>query len=177
MPCATVICRRVLTLLRRWGARLRNAITAIQPNGATKEPTKEPTKAATNAGIKCQIKWWTKWGGNSTLSPSSQVVRTSGFSRISVFGFPILILCPLLAGAQSASPSDPHQQFVLSRSHYQQHSNSVQAAWEFGRACFDLGEAATNNTERARIAQLGIEACRRATLAIQTPHRRIITSA
>jgi tetratricopeptide (TPR) repeat protein len=35
-------------------------------------------------------------------------------------------------------------------------------AWEFGRACFERAELATNNTERAAIAEQGIAACRRA---------------
>jgi tetratricopeptide (TPR) repeat protein len=34
------------------------------------------------------------------------------------------------------------------------------ATWQFARACFDLGEFATNNTERAEIAQIGISAAR-----------------
>ena len=34
------------------------------------------------------------------------------------------------------------------------------AAWQFGRACFDLAEFATNNTERASLAEQGIAACR-----------------
>jgi hypothetical protein len=36
------------------------------------------------------------------------------------------------------------------------------AAWQFGRACFDLAEFATNNTERASLAEQGIAACRQA---------------
>jgi len=35
-------------------------------------------------------------------------------------------------------------------------------AWQYGRACFDLAEYATNNTERATVADQGIAACRQA---------------
>ena len=41
------------------------------------------------------------------------------------------------------------------------------AGWEFGRACFDLAELATNNVTRAAIAKQGIAACRQA-IAKQT---------
>ena len=34
------------------------------------------------------------------------------------------------------------------------------AAWQFGRACFDLAEFATNNAGRASLAEQGIAACR-----------------
>ncbi len=35
------------------------------------------------------------------------------------------------------------------------------AAWEFGRTCYDLADYATNGSERALIAEQGIEACRK----------------
>jgi len=37
-----------------------------------------------------------------------------------------------------------------------------QAAWEFGRACFELAECATNRAQRAAIANQGLAACRHA---------------
>ena len=43
-------------------------------------------------------------------------------------------------------------------------TNSIEAAWQFGRACFDLADAATNNTQRAQVAQEGSIASRRATV-------------
>lgn len=36
------------------------------------------------------------------------------------------------------------------------------AAWQVGRTCFDRADAATNDTERAEVAQKGIAACRQA---------------
>ncbi len=35
------------------------------------------------------------------------------------------------------------------------------AAWQFARACFDFADFATNDTQRADIARLGIAACRK----------------
>ena len=42
-------------------------------------------------------------------------------------------------------------------------TNDATAAWELGRAAFDLAEFATNNSQRAPLAEQGIAACRRAT--------------
>ena len=41
-------------------------------------------------------------------------------------------------------------------------TNDVTAAWELGRASFDLAEFATNNSQRAPLAEQGIAACRHA---------------
>lgn len=37
-----------------------------------------------------------------------------------------------------------------------------EAVWQFGRACFDAAEFATNSTERAQMAEQGIAACKQA---------------
>ena len=42
---------------------------------------------------------------------------------------------------------------------YEAEPHNGQAAWEFGRVCFDRAEFATNSTERGEIANLGIAAC------------------
>jgi hypothetical protein len=47
------------------------------------------------------------------------------------------------------------------RQRWLRESNSVEAAWQFGRACFDWAEFATNDTERATVAESGIAACQR----------------
>jgi tetratricopeptide (TPR) repeat protein len=39
-------------------------------------------------------------------------------------------------------------------------SHNVEAAWQFARACFDLGEFAANSTERAALAEQGVAASR-----------------
>jgi len=44
--------------------------------------------------------------------------------------------------------------------HYREKPGEGNAAWQFGRACFDLAEFATNNTQRASLAEQGIAACR-----------------
>jgi tetratricopeptide (TPR) repeat protein len=48
-------------------------------------------------------------------------------------------------------------------------TNNFTATWEFSRACFDLGEFATNDTQRAAVAEEGIAASRRA-IALKENH-------
>jgi hypothetical protein len=50
--------------------------------------------------------------------------------------------------------------YLAARKSFQAASNDYQLAWQLGRACFDLGEFATNNTQRAAVAAEGIAACR-----------------
>jgi hypothetical protein len=45
---------------------------------------------------------------------------------------------------------------------YSREPQSLEAAWQFGRACFELAEDAPSKAERARLAEKGIEACKRA---------------
>jgi tetratricopeptide (TPR) repeat protein len=40
------------------------------------------------------------------------------------------------------------------------HPTDETISWQFARACFDVGEVATNSTERAEIAEKGINLCR-----------------
>jgi hypothetical protein len=48
------------------------------------------------------------------------------------------------------------------QSRWQKDQTNVDAAWKFGRASFDWAEFATNDAQRAAVAELGIAACRRA---------------
>ena len=50
--------------------------------------------------------------------------------------------------------------FQAAKARYQEKPGEASAAWQFGRACFDLAECATNNTQRASLAERGIAACR-----------------
>jgi len=55
-------------------------------------------------------------------------------------------------------------EFDAARESYLADTSSVEAAWEFGRASFDLAEFAGNKVERETISAQGIAACRRAVL-------------
>jgi len=52
------------------------------------------------------------------------------------------------------------EKFVASQETFQRETNNAEAAWRFARACFDLGEFATNSSQRANIAEQGISASR-----------------
>ena len=65
------------------------------------------------------------------------------------------------AAAESTAYAQKRLQEAQAR--YRSAIGEVAAAWQFGRACFDLAELATNNTQRASLAEQGIEACRLAT--------------
>src|SRR5947209_7572472 len=64
-------------------------------------------------------------------------------------------VCPAVEGKYSA---EALAEFGRAQKAYRAHGQ--EEAVKFGRACFDLAEFATNNTERAAIAQQGIAACR-----------------
>ncbi len=52
--------------------------------------------------------------------------------------------------------------YAAARNEFETQTNSDQAAWRFGRACFDIATLTNNNSARATIAQQGIAACRQA---------------
>jgi hypothetical protein len=51
-------------------------------------------------------------------------------------------------------------EFHRAQTQFQSHTNDSAAAWQFARACYDFADFATNNTERAALAELGVAACR-----------------
>lgn len=95
--------------------------------------------------------------------------------KIRVFG-PVEILGVLLgiwclgtvcvaqqpSGAQNESVTRARQNYWEADARYKRESKAVEAAWQFGRACFDLADLSTNSTERAEIAEKGIAACKQA---------------
>lgn len=75
----------------------------------------------------------------------------------------IILARPALA----SDPASPDEFRVYAQAQYRQAQDkfskdrsSLQLAWQFGRACFDLADSARDRTERADIAQQGIAACR-----------------
>jgi len=52
--------------------------------------------------------------------------------------------------------------FREAQARFKRQPAAIEPAWQFGRACFDLAEFATNSTERAGIADQGVAACRQA---------------
>jgi tetratricopeptide (TPR) repeat protein len=54
------------------------------------------------------------------------------------------------------------KQHAEARARFQAETNNADAAWQFARSCFDLGEIATSDAEREKTAQSGIAASRKA---------------
>ncbi len=88
---------------------------------------------------------------------------------------PFLLLILVLGRAASgAAPNDDHtpvasharalRDYESASRRWKADTNNLEASWHLGRACFYLADAATNNAERAQIAQDGIIASRRATV-------------
>jgi tetratricopeptide (TPR) repeat protein len=51
--------------------------------------------------------------------------------------------------------------YLDARSRWEADTNSLEAGWKLGQACFDFALAATNNADRAKSAEEGIAICRR----------------
>ncbi len=75
-----------------------------------------------------------------------------------------------LAGHAQADPTTnrifiirAQKAFFQTQLNYEANTNSATNAWLFGRACFELADLATNDTQRAEAARHGIEACRQLT--------------
>jgi tetratricopeptide (TPR) repeat protein len=79
----------------------------------------------------------------------------------------LCLLCWLPAFGANARGADDFaavaaRSFQQAREQYQKQPQSTEAAWQFGRACFDLADNATNDSQRADIANLGVAACEQA---------------
>ena len=56
-------------------------------------------------------------------------------------------------------PAIIQRNYEAARSRHEANPNDDEAAWQFGRACFDRAEFPRDNAERARLANEGIAAC------------------
>jgi hypothetical protein len=89
-------------------------------------------------------------------------------NRLSLRASSFLFLCLVLAfsaapaGTEPAPASLARQAYTQTKAQYQQDRQNPETAWLFARACFDLGNVATNKTERAAVAEEGIAACEQA---------------
>ena len=70
----------------------------------------------------------------------------------------IVLACPVTA----APPQEVIQRYRDTKAKHEARLQEANLAWQYGRACFDLAEYATNNTERAELAEQGIATCRQA---------------
>jgi len=73
--------------------------------------------------------------------------------------FVVLSIIPALAIAQSIVPTSAYKK---AEAEFKAHPEDEKSAWEFGRACFDLADSTSNKGEKAKIAERGADACRKA---------------
>ncbi len=62
--------------------------------------------------------------------------------------------------AEAESAAYARRNFQEARARYDTAPGESAVAWQFGRACFEVAEFATNRSERATLAEQGIVACR-----------------
>ena len=65
-----------------------------------------------------------------------------------------------LAGVGETDAVRMEREFREASERFAAHTNDAEAAWQFGRACFNLADLTTNNSVRAEVAEKGIAACR-----------------
>ncbi|MBU6408836.1 MAG: hypothetical protein KGR98_00485 [Verrucomicrobia bacterium] len=75
-------------------------------------------------------------------------------------GIAIFLAVPFFAVAQTNFQAQATREFQRALGNYRSETNDA-AAWEFARACFNLADLATNNSQHASIARQGIVACQR----------------
>jgi tetratricopeptide (TPR) repeat protein len=64
--------------------------------------------------------------------------------------------------AETGFAAYAQRNFQAAQAHYRDAPGEAAAAWKFARACFDVADLATNKTERASLAELGIAAAQEA---------------
>ncbi len=84
----------------------------------------------------------------------------SALTFVVIAGFNLSALGDSPATGQTAFVTRAKRIFRAARTRFLTEPTNTVAAWEFGRACFDLADLATNNIEKAGIAEQGIAACR-----------------
>src|SRR5437660_10303369 len=83
----------------------------------------------------------------------------SGRWRLSILGlFAAVGLCFCEDNAAFAKRAEQH--YREARIKFQNSTNDAEAAWQFGRACFDWADFAKKDDQRESIANEGIAACR-----------------
>ncbi len=81
------------------------------------------------------------------------------------------VFAPLSDAADADSTNEPlphidfavraKKIFLSARNRYHSETNNPEAAWQFARACFDLGEFATTDSDREDVAKTGIAVAKR----------------
>ena len=79
---------------------------------------------------------------------------------VALAGFCVVAHSGDMVTATNATAAHAENEFQTWQQSHEANPTNTEAAWQFARACFDRAEFATNDTQRARLAQLGIKASR-----------------
>jgi tetratricopeptide (TPR) repeat protein len=95
--------------------------------------------------------------------------QQSGWGVVLLFAMLFSLHAGMKAHAQTNAPTAPpgHAEFAMhaekaylaAKTCFDAQTNSAEAAWQFGRACYDWADFATSSRQREDIAQQGIAAC------------------
>ena len=97
------------------------------------------------------VNWAAGWPGRITLALT--LLGLNPFSLVAWAGDSDAAITRFATHSQ--------ERFAAAQRRLQAEPTNAVAAWEFGRASFDRAEYATNDTERAALAEKGIAACRK----------------
>src|SRR5690349_8211905 len=90
---------------------------------------------------------WT--AGVARHGPQTSILR---LLIASVLFLAALVFAPTLHAATAAEfAARARQQYQQARDNYSKSPKTIQPAWEFGRACYDLADFSTNSAERAEL--------------------------
>jgi tetratricopeptide (TPR) repeat protein len=116
--------------------------------------------------------WVSRPGKNGSFSPLFTFVSFRTVTAQSAALWPVVVafwlFCFMCSAQQSPSTVENESASRAKRvyweadARFKKEPKNVEAAWQFGRACFDAAEFATNSTERAQMAEQGIAACKQA---------------
>lgn len=87
------------------------------------------------------------------------------YRRLAIGSVPVILAITVISlgrAALAAPPQEVVTRYRETQASHQARLDDANLAWQYGRACFDLAEYSTNNTERAELAEQGIAASRQA---------------
>jgi tetratricopeptide (TPR) repeat protein len=94
--------------------------------------------------------------------PTQAPIRGPGGSWGRVAAFLLMVVVQVVSAIEETPEALIKRTFAETKKQFEAHPGKADRAWQFARACFDAADIATNNTERAAIAEQGISAARQA---------------
>jgi tetratricopeptide (TPR) repeat protein len=80
--------------------------------------------------------------------------------RLGLLAIVCVLPGPLLAATPAEFAARARLAYQQARALHVQSPKDLQLSWQFGRACYDVADFSTNNTERADFAEQGMAACK-----------------